>query len=505
MAQNTVDFSIDPSGDQLLDVLLDNFQTNILTSNSGSTRPSYAQIGTIWVDQTTSPWVLNMFNGDDDIVIGTLDPVGLKFKPSDASDATAAQIQEVLESITFANPIEISSIDSPYDVDGSESGQFLIVDTSAGDVTINLPLISETGTPYNITVKKNTPDNNVVNIVRDGTDVIDGSDTVKTLISVQASTFIAYNSTPNNWQTLNFGAGAGQAKKQLFTLANGDFEAGDTSLTITSTPIPVSSTALHMSRNGVVQHSDAFSYNPDTGVVTFDAITNETTIEFSWDSIGVQIGTPSDGTISWSKFATGVIGSLSDIIAGATQKFATCKAVLDYVTASKQRVVIDTFSFTNEATIDMDLPFDDTQYIGYLLVCDDLSLAADAVLTGRIKTASGAQTTNYSNSETFGGNAGAAAASLTQLEITRAGTGQAVSGDSDHFVRMIFDFPKMQTTDRKKPFIYTTTAVRSDNITYRWEGAATWLGGNDAITGIQIYCTTAVNLSGNFTLYGIKY
>lgn len=96
MAQNNVDFSIDPSGEQLLDELLTNLQENIQTSNSGSTRPTYAKNGTVWVDKTTTPWVWKMFNGTDDIIIGNIDPTSLHFTPSnipqilDNYSATAA-------------------------------------------------------------------------------------------------------------------------------------------------------------------------------------------------------------------------------------------------------------------------------------------------------------------------------------------------------------------------------------------------------------------------------
>lgn len=82
MSQTTINFATDPSGAQLLDNLLSPFQTNILTSHSGTSRPSYAQAGTLWLDNTTTPWVLKMFNGSSDIILGYLDTTGLTFNPS---------------------------------------------------------------------------------------------------------------------------------------------------------------------------------------------------------------------------------------------------------------------------------------------------------------------------------------------------------------------------------------------------------------------------------------
>jgi len=82
MSQTTIDFSSDPSGDQLLDSLLDPFQDNLLTQHSGTSRPSYAVAGTLWLDTTTTPWVWKVFNGTSDIILGDLDTSGLDFTPS---------------------------------------------------------------------------------------------------------------------------------------------------------------------------------------------------------------------------------------------------------------------------------------------------------------------------------------------------------------------------------------------------------------------------------------
>ena len=81
MAQNTIDFSADLSGTQLLDNQLTPMMANILTQNSGTSRPAYAQIGTLWLDTTTTPWVLKVYNGTSDIIMGTLNSTTLRFNP----------------------------------------------------------------------------------------------------------------------------------------------------------------------------------------------------------------------------------------------------------------------------------------------------------------------------------------------------------------------------------------------------------------------------------------
>lgn len=79
MSQNIVDFSGNPTGAGLMDDYLDKDQQNVLTSNSGIQRPSYAVAGTKWLDILANPWVLKMYDGTDDVVIGTVDPSTHKF------------------------------------------------------------------------------------------------------------------------------------------------------------------------------------------------------------------------------------------------------------------------------------------------------------------------------------------------------------------------------------------------------------------------------------------
>lgn len=94
MSQNVVDFSTDPSGVQLLDDLLTDLQQNMLTNNAGTSRPSYAVAHTTWTNTTTTPWVVNYFDGTNDIPVGTVNATTNVFTPSgltlSKTDATTA-------------------------------------------------------------------------------------------------------------------------------------------------------------------------------------------------------------------------------------------------------------------------------------------------------------------------------------------------------------------------------------------------------------------------------
>ena len=81
MAQNVVDFSGNPSGSGLMDDYLDKDQQNVLTSNSGIQRPSYAVAGTKWLDTSVTPWSWKMYDGTNDVALGTVNPSTHLFTP----------------------------------------------------------------------------------------------------------------------------------------------------------------------------------------------------------------------------------------------------------------------------------------------------------------------------------------------------------------------------------------------------------------------------------------
>lgn len=82
MSQNVVDYSGNPKGPGLLDDYLAKDQENYRTSHSGIVRPSYAREGMIWVDKSVSPWLLKIYDGTDDIIIGKVDADANTFVPS---------------------------------------------------------------------------------------------------------------------------------------------------------------------------------------------------------------------------------------------------------------------------------------------------------------------------------------------------------------------------------------------------------------------------------------
>lgn len=80
------------SGVELADMLM-GFRDAVESNHSGSTRPTYAREGMNWLDTSVTPWKYYLYDGADDILIGTFDPAANLFSPvvtsDNISDATA--------------------------------------------------------------------------------------------------------------------------------------------------------------------------------------------------------------------------------------------------------------------------------------------------------------------------------------------------------------------------------------------------------------------------------
>lgn len=106
MSQTNVDFSDNPTGSELMDNYLAREQENSLTSNSGIQRPSYAKTGTKWLDTSVEPWVLKMYTGSGDVVIGYIDKTKGTFQTPMDTEAVHKTGNETISDIkTFTNTI----------------------------------------------------------------------------------------------------------------------------------------------------------------------------------------------------------------------------------------------------------------------------------------------------------------------------------------------------------------------------------------------------------------
>ena len=76
------------NGTNFFNTYLEPWRDALHTMHSGSSRPLYAVAGTMWLDTTTTPWVVKVFDGTDDISIGTINATTNLFAAANAASST---------------------------------------------------------------------------------------------------------------------------------------------------------------------------------------------------------------------------------------------------------------------------------------------------------------------------------------------------------------------------------------------------------------------------------
>lgn len=152
------------SGSQLA-TDLNAWRSALHSLHKGNERPAYAVAGMLWVKDATTPWGLYLYDGADDILIGTVNATSNVFTPSfgslsglvladgsgGVSAATAAQIVAVISTLAVANATHADSANSATSA-GSASTATAIGDgavSTAAKISANiitLAKLARTGT-----------------------------------------------------------------------------------------------------------------------------------------------------------------------------------------------------------------------------------------------------------------------------------------------------------------------------------------------------------------------
>lgn len=88
------------SGEDFINDNLEPWRDALHTNHSGSSRPSYAVAGMMWLDTTTNPWNIKFFTGSADISIGTLNTSSNLYTP--AGYTISSYIQTLLDDANAA-------------------------------------------------------------------------------------------------------------------------------------------------------------------------------------------------------------------------------------------------------------------------------------------------------------------------------------------------------------------------------------------------------------------
>ena len=217
---------------------------------------------------------------------------------------SAAAAVAALGAASWADVAFKTFSDTPIAIVDADSAVMYSIDTSGGDVVVNLPSIAvlTLSGPWSIGFKKTTSDANTITINTDGTDTIDG--VASFVISEENGGAVLIPDVDpafDEWTSSLFGfAIPGNLTVDNFADTT-DYTSGRTTqLTISKAPAVKQN--LWISFDGVTQHHNTYSVVDTT--VTFDAAipTGTANVEVQIGTV-VSIGTPSDDTVTPEKIA----------------------------------------------------------------------------------------------------------------------------------------------------------------------------------------------------------
>lgn len=256
-----------------------------------------------------------------------------------AASETAAQVAQAAAEAAMNGALWAGGVvaktfaDSPITLTDADAGVYFNIDTSGGNVIVNLPSIASIGEPGTIGLKKATADGNTITVNRNGTDEIDDSTSAVTLQNNQeARVFSAdIDPTPDNWVTASFGTSSGNFIIDIFEDVT-DYTSGTTTQ-LTLSVDPGSENNVDFTFDGVVQHHDTFSIA--ALVVTFtSAIPLDTAKIEAKIGASSEISTPADASVTVSKMSSGAAAdgdvATADGAGGVAYEPIPAKGVTNY-------------------------------------------------------------------------------------------------------------------------------------------------------------------------------
>lgn len=87
------------SGSDFINNKLEPFRDALHTMHSGTSRPIYAVPGLMWLDTASTPWIVKVFDGTDDITIGTINATTNKFVANGALLSGISDISTFMKTV----------------------------------------------------------------------------------------------------------------------------------------------------------------------------------------------------------------------------------------------------------------------------------------------------------------------------------------------------------------------------------------------------------------------
>ncbi|CAB4134863.1 hypothetical protein UFOVP275_26 [uncultured Caudovirales phage] len=210
---------------------------------------------------------------------------------------TAGSLAGELDRLDAAAFLDVKNKTANYTIVEADVCSLVRFDTTSGNLTATLPLISTLTGSFEIQIQKNTADLNTLTVARSGSDTINGLNSY--ILSAQyQSVWIVADIIANTWSVLT-SASASNRVIDSFT-ANGTTGP----FTLSGNPGTKNNTDVFISGNYTNKALYTLTGN---NVSMASNVTNSTLVEIAWTQ-PLSIGTPADGSVTGAKLSQAVIG-----------------------------------------------------------------------------------------------------------------------------------------------------------------------------------------------------
>lgn len=275
-----------------------------------------------------------------------------------AAEAAESGAIAAAASVGFSDVVFVAFADSPITLTSADAGKLYSVDTSGGAVAITLPLIANLTLPWSVGIKKSTADANAVTVTRAGTDTIDGNTSVSIAGVGGVHLFPDIDTSPDRWTSTTFGSSA--SSFQADDVFNGNGTAGP----FTLSRDPGTENAIGVVVGGVYQDHTKYSISGTSltfGTGNEPPVGTGNVVVFYKAGSALDVGVPSDASVTFAKVASSAIASQAEAEAGSSStKLMTPQRVSQAVAAlaSVPRGQIFGLTLSNnvsDATNDVDI------------------------------------------------------------------------------------------------------------------------------------------------------
>lgn len=167
----------------MLASILQSWRDALNSQHIGAVRPSYVRQGMIWVNSSTSPWTVNIYDGTVDIPMGYIDSTN-----------------DIVNMLTLSR---MATVTTSRALTATDRSNVLLASAATGAITLTLPTAASVKNGFALSVLKSDTTANTVTIARSGADTIGALAEVTKVLSTANDAITLVSDGLSRWYSLN--------------------------------------------------------------------------------------------------------------------------------------------------------------------------------------------------------------------------------------------------------------------------------------------------------------